>query len=208
LLQALYRRLFAPRDQLVTNEELSTFISGRTSFTAQKCITEFCRVRAGVHWEKLFREQEFGDALLASTWASFTPVLAMITEMVEGVLRGPAGASGDEVRARLVDLAEDIRAGMKLPPQADESLWKSQSGMVAAELARAALAAPRPVRQIPSPLADTVFRLLPLHESVVANDDDYIFNNLRAGLLRAHDDFIARADRTALVRSLTLTGRQ
>lgn len=207
MLTDIYRRLPSAKDRVLTTDEMSAFVSSRTSFTAQKCITEFCRVRAGVHWEKLFREQEFGDALLASTWASFTPVLAMLMEMVEGVLRGPAGASGDEVRARLVDLGGNIRAGMTLPPQADETLWKSQSDMVADALARASLAAPRPVRQIPSPLADTVFKLLPLHESVVANDDDYIFNNLRAGLLRAHDDFIAKADPSALVRSLTRPGR-
>jgi hypothetical protein len=200
------RRLSGRRERIQDMAGLTKFIETRTSFVTQKCITEFCRVRAGVHWEKLFKEQEFGDALLVSTWSSFTPVLAMMMEMVEGVMRSPAGASQDVLRASLVEMATDIRSGMHLPPQMDENLWKNQSDLVANALARAALAAPRPVRVVASPLAETVFRLLPLHESVVANDDDYIFNNLRVGLLRAHDDFIGSADLRALVRSLTQPG--
>jgi len=202
LLSGIVDRLSGRRVQIADVASLAHFLESRTAFTSQKCITEFCRVRAGVHWEKLFREREFEDALLASTWASFTPVLAMMTEMVEGVLR-PAAISADaNVRGQLVRVAADIRDAMTLPPQADASLWKNQSEMVDEALARAALAAPRPVRYLPDPLARTVFESLPLHESVVTNDDDYIFNNLRMNLLRAHDDFVAAADLPALVRSL------
>ena len=41
--------------------ELADFMDSRAAFLAQKCIVEFCRVRAGVYWQKLFSEQEFQD---------------------------------------------------------------------------------------------------------------------------------------------------
>ena len=42
-------------------------------------------------------------------------------------------------------------------------------------------------------MARKVFDALPLHKDVVTNDYDYIFNNLRMNLLRAHEDFLAAA---------------
>ena len=42
-------------------------------------------------------------------------------------------------------------------------------------------------------MARSVFDALPLHKEIVTHDYDYIFNNLRMNLLRAHEDFIAAA---------------
>ena len=61
---------------------------------------------------------------------------------------------------------------------------------------------PRPVREMPDPLARRIFDALPLHRTVVTNDYDYIFNNLRMNLLRAHEDFLAAARLESLVDDL------
>jgi hypothetical protein len=49
---------------------------------------------------------------------------------------------------------------------------------------------------------DLVFESLPIHPTIVRNDADYIHNNIRMNLLRAHEDFLASADPDRLVASL------
>ena len=39
--------------------------------------------------------------------------------------------------------------------------------------------------------------MVPIHPDLLTNDYDYIFNFLRMNLLRAHEDFLELADRTA-----------
>jgi hypothetical protein len=196
-------RAFRSRDEKVAEgAALSRFLGSRAAFLSQKCVTEFCRVRAGVHWEKLFREEPFQAALLKSTWTAFTPALAMLAEMVEGVLRAQAGNRDTLLRDRLTQMAGSVRANLVLPPEADRDKWSSQEGLVADRLAHAALAAPRPVRNLADPLAQQVFDALPIHADLLTNDFDYIFNNLRMNLLRAHDDFTTLADVPALTSNL------
>jgi hypothetical protein len=201
LVDTFLRRLRKPQSRITDRLELAAFLESRAAFVSQQCVTEFCRVRAGVHWEKLFRESDFQDALLRSGWLAFTPALAMLTEMAEGVLRLVSEA--ERLRGALTGLATEIRGGMRLPGQVPLEDWRAQDGLVADSLARAALAAPRPVRHLPDPLAKMVFDALPLHVSLLTNDFDYIFNNLRMNLLRAHEDFIAIADSGAIARSLS-----
>ena len=70
---------------------LAAFMDSRAAFLAQKCVVEFCRVRAGVYWQKLFSEKEFQEALDTSRWRAYPPAFAMVAEMVEGALREAAG---------------------------------------------------------------------------------------------------------------------
>jgi hypothetical protein len=201
LLQNVFRR---SRTRIADRSGLADFLSSRAAFLSQKCVTEFCRVRAGVYWEKLFREAQFQDALLRSCWMAHAPALAMLTEMVEGVLRRIAPSSAEtDIREALVSVATEVRNGLILPAQVDREAWDGQAGLVADQLARAALAAPRPVRELADPLARQVFEALPIHPRLLTNDFDYIFNNLRMNILRAHDDFIGVADPAAIIDDLT-----
>lgn len=201
LLSSIFDRLRPHRQRIETTEQLAHFIGSRAAFVSQKCVTEFCRVRAGANWQQLFGEAEFQTALIRSTWMSYTPALAMLCEMVEGMLR-PHAADPAEMRGRLVRLATDIRDGLALPQEVEREAWSTQSGLVADRLAHAALAAPRPVRHLADPLARNVFQALPLHANLLTNDFDYIFNNLRMNLIRAHDDLEAVADPKRIADSL------
>jgi hypothetical protein len=190
------------RTRIADRESLKAFLSRQAAFVTQKCVTEFCRVRAGVYWEKLFREEQFQNALLASNWAALTPVIAMLSEMLEGALRAEAGGDVEKLRSQIALLASEVRDEAGFPAHLDRTVWDSQSGLVEERLAHAALAAPRPVRHLPDPLARQVFDALPMHADLLKNDFDYIFNNLRMNLLRAHSDFIDEADIPVLVRNL------
>ena len=61
---------------------------------------------------------------------------------------------------------------------------------------------PRPVREIPDPLARMVFETLPIHPDLLTSDYDYIFNFLRMNILRAHEDLLELADRPAITDEL------
>ena len=85
--------------------ELAGFMDSRAAFLAQKCIVEFCRVRAGVYWQKLFSEKDFQEALDHARWRAYPACYAMVAEMVEGALREAAGLRQRGLPAALEKLA-------------------------------------------------------------------------------------------------------
>jgi hypothetical protein len=206
LLEKILPGLFGRAQPIASAMELADFMDSRAAFLAQKCVVEFCRVRAGVHWEKLFREAEFQEELRQSRWKSYPPALAMVAEMIEGVLRPAAGLNQRHLPEALEKLARDIFARYPVPERAPDSFWNDALDLVRERLAATQAGPPRPVREVPHPTARLVFKALPLHKDVVTHDYDYIFNNLRMNLLRIHDDFLDVARLDVLARDL-LRGR-
>ena len=182
--------------------DLADFMDSRAAFLAQKCIVEFCRVRAGVYWQKLFSEKEFQTALDHSRWRAYPPCYAMVAEMVEGALRETAGMRQRGLPPALEKVAGDSFAKYAVPSGSPESFWEDAAGLVRERLAATQAGAPRPVREIPDPLARIVFEAVPIHPNLLTNDYDYIFNFLRMNILRAHEDLLELADRAAIVDEL------
>ncbi len=69
------------------SQELAQFIDENAAFLVQKGIYEYSRARAGHYAKILFREPEFAEAVERSRWAAFPLGLAMVAEVVEGILR-------------------------------------------------------------------------------------------------------------------------
>ncbi|RWK55418.1 hypothetical protein [Mesorhizobium sp.] len=182
--------------------ELADFMDSRAAFLAQKSIVEFCRVRAGVYWQKLFSEKEFQAALNHSRWRAYPACYAIVAEMVEGALREPAGMRQRGLPAALEKVALASFSKYAVPEGSPNTFWEDAAELTRQHLAATQIGPPRPVREIPEPLARTVFEMVPIHPNLLTNDYDYIFNFLRMNLLRAHDDFLAQADRSALVDEL------
>lgn len=208
MLDAVVSSLFRKADPIVDTQGLGEFMDSRAAFMAQKCVVEFCRVRAGVYWQKLFSEQEFQDALTKSRWASYPPAFAMVAEMVEGALREPAGIRQRLLPGVLSRVAGNVFAKYAPPAGADPGFWTEALNLVNERLAATQGGAPRAVRDIPDPMAKLVFDALPIHKDIVSNDYDYIFNNLRMNLLRAHEDLLASADLGALADDLLGRGSE
>lgn len=190
LLDRFLPGLFSRAQPVSSAAELADFMDSRAAFLSQKCVVEFCRVRAGVHWEKLFGEAEFQEELRQARWKSYPPAFAMIAEMVEGVLRPAAGLRQRQLPAALEGVAREVFERYPDPDKAPESFWSDALDLVRERLAATQDGAPRPVRDVPKSTARAIFNALPLHKDVVTNDYDYIFNNLRMNLLRIHDDFV------------------
>ncbi|MGX9179532.1 hypothetical protein [Mesorhizobium sp. BHbdii] len=182
--------------------DLADFMDSRAAFLAQKSIVEFCRVRAGVYWQKLFSEKEFQAALNHSRWRAYPACYAIVAEMVEGALREPAGLRQRGLPAALEKVALASFSKYAVPDGSPPTFWEDATELTRQRLAATQIGPPRPVREIPEPLARTVFEMVPIHPNLLTNDYDYIFNFLRMNLLRAHEDFLAQADRSALVDEL------
>ncbi len=198
----MFSGLFRKPERIDSLDSLGRFLDSRASFLSQKCITEFCRVRSGVYWQKLFQEQEFLAALEVSCWQAYTPCLAMVTEMMEANLRAAAGANRPRTAQGLIELSRSVHDAIPTPPGFDGGQWAEAFEMVAEQIRSVAGKAARPVRLMPDPMARRVFEALPIHPRLVTNDYDYIFNNLRMNLLRAHEDFIEAAEPRLLVGML------
>jgi hypothetical protein len=183
-------------------DELADFIDRRASFLAQHCVVEFCRVRAGVYWQKLFEEKDFQEKLGESCWESFAPAMAMVLEMTDAHLRPAAGLRRHELPKRLSALGHEICARYPLPRHAQADFPDRQRALINQEMARAERDAARPVREMAAPMARLIYDRLPIHKDIVRHDYDYIFNHLRMNLLRAHEDFERQAVPKALFEAL------
>lgn len=206
VLRNLFGRLFRRPERIADVEALERFLDERAAFLTQKGIVEFCRVRAGGHWQKLFGEAEFQQALTLSRWRGYPLALAMLAEMVEAALREAAGVERLRLSGTLSAAAARLTAKYPVPAGESGDFWEISNALIAATLAEAQSRPARPVAAMPDPLAKKFHKALPLHQNLVAPDYDYIFNFLRMNLLRAHDDFVAQADAPALLADL-LGGR-
>jgi len=194
--------LFGKSPPIDSRASLADFMDSRAAFLAQKCVVEFCRVRAGVYWQKLFSEKEFQRELEKSRWRAYPPAFAMIAEMVEGALREPAGLRQRRLPEALDALTGEVFGKYGTPEGEGADFWSQSVALVRERLDDTQSGPPRPVREMPNPMARAVFDALPMHKDVVTNDYDYIFNNLRMNLLRAHEDFLATARLDAIVGDL------
>ena len=70
---------------------LAAFIDRNAAFLVQKGIYEYSRARAGHYAKVLFAEPAFREAIEQSRWSAYPLGLAMVAEVVEGVLRGRHG---------------------------------------------------------------------------------------------------------------------
>ena len=202
LLAKLSARLFARPAPIDSSRALADFIDSRAAFLCQKGTVEFCRVRAGVYWQKLFSEEEFQAALELSRWHAYPACYALVAQMVEGALREPAGIRRLKLADALTELSRATFASYPQPAGTDPHFWDAALLLVRDHLSALQGEPVQPVRQISDPLARVVFEALPIHPQLLANDYDYIYNFLRMNVLRAHEDFIARVDAGAVVDDL------
>ena len=194
--------LFRRPAPIETTAELEDFLDSRAAFLVQKCIYEYARARCGLHWQKLFKEQAFIQSLETSRWSNYPIALGCVAEMVFGSLRNRA-VEGQPIRARAVAAA--ARAVIRrYPPRGafDEAFWAEAARTIEGRLERAALAAPKPVKDIPLPDQKMFFDQLPLHKSLRGHDFELVSNNVRMNLCRMYEEFAGRVRAEALLGAL------
>ena len=194
--------IFRRRPPIRDLDELADFIDGNAAFLVQKGIYEYSRARAGHYAKVLFSEEGFREAVEGSRWAAYPLGLAMVAEMVEGVLRPHAG---DERRAALDALASLVLSVFDrypVPPPLGEAPWREARAELERRLALIGIHAPKHAKDIPEPFAEAYFGLMPIDRKLRASEYPTIRNYLRVTLCNLHEEFSKRADAPGLAAML------
>ncbi|MDX6752214.1 hypothetical protein SH611_20605 [Geminicoccaceae bacterium 1502E] len=189
------------RQRIATEEALATFLAAQAAFLSQKTVVEFCRARAGLNWNKLFLERAFVEAMERCRGEAFAAVLGDVAESCQVLFRH-AGLAKTAAPERLGPPVRAALLGHPAPPGG----WEVELDGLDARLARALLAAPRPVHMIACSGAPRVFEALPIRGAVREPDRELIENGLRFLLCRVYADMERELDTEALAGALERPG--
>lgn len=196
-------KLFRPRPPIRDREALADFVDAQSAFIVQKGIYEYSRARAGHYAKVLFAEKEFAQSVEYSRWQAYPLGLSMVGEMINGVLASEAdGMQRRQILDQLIVVVLSVFDRYPVPPSIGETAWLAARSDLAHRLDLAGRHAPRRVMDIPDPLAETYFAMMPIHEKLRGRDFQTTRNYLRVSLCNIHDELIARMDRAAVQRAL------
>ncbi|MBR1195049.1 hypothetical protein JQ634_04525 [Bradyrhizobium sp. AUGA SZCCT0240] len=198
----LFEKLFRPRPPIRDPEALADFIDAQSAFIVQKGIYEYSRARAGHYAKVLFAEEGFAQSVERARWKAFPLGLAMVGEMIEGVLAAQAGTQRRAILDQLILVVLSVFDRYPVPPSLGEAAWLEARRELAHRLDLVGGHAPKRVMDIPEPLAESYFSMMPIHEKLRGRDFQTTRNYLRVSLCNIHDELIARMDRAALERAL------
>lgn len=199
LLDLIFRRPPPIRDAAA----LAEFIDENAAFLMQKGIYEYSRARAGFYAKVMLQEPIFLEAVERARWQAFPLGLAMVAEVVEGVLRP---CSGDDRRAvvdALAALVLDVFDRYPAPAALGGRVpWQDARVALAQRLNLIGAHAPKAAMDVGVPYAQAYFELMPIHEKLRAPDAPTLRNYLRVSLINVHDRLTQRLDPAAVVADL------
>jgi len=194
--------MFWRRPPIADLGALAQFIDEQSAFLVQKGIYEYSRARAGHYSKVLFSEPEFVDALERSRWSAYPLGLAMVGELVEGVLRREAGANPALQRDNLRALVLSVFDRYMPPAALGEQAWRDARAGLAGHLQHIGLHATKRAIDIPQPYARQYWDLMPIHKDIRTPDFPTTRSYLQVRLCNIHDDLTTRTDVAAVTRLL------
>jgi hypothetical protein len=197
-------RFFRRQPPIRDAATLADFIDQQSAFLAQKGIYEYSRARAGHYAKVLLAERGFQDAADESRWRAFPLGLAMVAEVVEGILRpyGDRAQQLDALRALVLSVFDRY----PVPVPLGEQRWAAARVELERRMQLLSLHAPKRAFDIPAPFAKSYFDLMPIHEKLRGRDFPTTHNYLKVTLCNIHDEFSKRMDAPALARALAAAG--
>jgi hypothetical protein len=192
-----FLKLFRRPPPIADAPALADFIDAQAAFLAQKGIYEYARARAGHYAKVLFNEQGFIDAVEAARWRAFPLALAMVAELVEGVLRGYAADRATQLAA-LHALVLSVFDRYPVPAALGVETWGQERTELVRRLQLIGMHPPKRAFDIAEPWAKIYFDLMPIHEKLRGRDFPTTRNYLRVTLCNIHEQLTRRMDAAAL----------
>ena len=193
--------LFRRRPPIGDTQALAEFIDRQSAFLVQKGIYEYSRARAGHYAKVLFAEPGFQEAVEQSRWRAYPLGLAMVAELVEGVLR-PHGADRNRQLDALSAVVLSVFDRYPVPAALGAQAWNEARVELVRRLQLIGLHAPKRAFDICEPWAETYFNLMPIHEKLRGRDFPTIRNYLKVTLCNIHDEFTRQLDAAAVAAAL------
>jgi hypothetical protein len=198
----LLDRLLRTPPPITDRAGLADFIDSQAAFITQKGIYEYSRARAGHYAKVLFAEPGFAASVEHARWQAFPLGLAMVGEAVEVALRPHAASQRRAVLDRLIAVVLSVYDRYPVPDSVGPDAWRDARTLLAQRLDLAGAHAPKRVMDIPTPLAEQYFAMMPIHEKLRGRDYHTTHNYLRVTLCNIHDELTRRMDAAALTRDL------
>lgn len=194
--------MFWRRPAIADTATLSEFIDEQSAFLAQKGIYEYSRARAGHYAKVMFSEPAFIEAVDAARWRAFPLSLAMVAEVVEGVLSHHAATDRSELLEPIGAIVLAVFDRYPTSSAIGETSWRDARADLAQRLQHIGLHPPKRAIEIPAPYAKAYFNLMPIHKSLRASDFPTTQSYLKLTLCNVHEELTKRMDGPALVACL------
>jgi len=194
-------KLFQRPSPIRDPEALAEFIDANAAFVAQKGIYEYARARAGHYAKVLFGEEGFKRAVEVSRWRAYPLGLAMVGEVATVVLQETTSLRRADVVRNVSDLTLSCFDRWDVPAALDEATWRELRRELSERLDRIGLHPPKRAMDIPEPIAEAYFALMPIHESLRGQDFPTLKNYLKVTLCNVHHELTKRLDATAIAAS-------
>ena len=179
---------FRKPDPITDIADLSGFLGQRTAFIAQKSTFEYCRMRAGLQWDKLFLEKAFVDGIERAQWVAFDSVLrSLITNADTMFVQQNLRIAPDSRLEFWRGIAADCVA-MHPPPPAYADLMAATPDHVVDRLRQQLASTPLPPDDVAVEAGAVIFDVLPIHMEHRQLDRDMVVNNVRLNVMRTHED--------------------
>ena len=146
-------------------------------------------------------EPEFVESLEQSRWRAFPLGLAMVGEMVEGVLRPHAGADKRALADEHIDLVLGVFDRYPVPEAVGKDAWRDARAELALRLDQISLHPPKRVIDIPEQYVKRYFEMMPIHESMRTRDIGTTLAYLKLTLANMHEELNKRMDAAAMAQT-------
>ena len=201
-LRAISGSIFRRPPPIDDAKALADFIDQQAAFVTQKGIYEYARARAGHYAKVLFKEQLFADAVDRSRWGAYPIGLAMVGELVEGVLRPFCGDDRSRQLDALRGLVLSVFDRYPVPAALGQHQWSDARTELARRMQLIGLHPPKRAFEIPDPFVKAYFDLMPINEKLRRSEFPTIHGYLKVTLCNVHEELTKRMDAPAVVASL------
>jgi hypothetical protein len=195
--------IFRRRRPIRDLDGLAAFIDQNAAFLVQKGIYEYSRARAGHYAKVLFSEPLFRETIEKSRWGAFPLGLAMLAEVVEGVLRRHASSERQITLEALSSLVLSIFDRYPVPAALGASEWRDARAELERRLGLIGIHGVKSAKDIPEPFVEAYFSFIPIEKKLRKSEFPTIRNYLRVSLCNIHEEFSRRADAPALAATLS-----
>ncbi len=183
-------------------KQLADFIDEQAAFLTQKGIHDYSTARAGPHAKVIWSEPEFLTAFEESRWRAFPLGLAMVGEMVEGVLREHAGEDKRALLDEYIDLVLSIFDRYPVPEPVGKDAWLDARSELALRLDQISLHPPKRVIDIPVQYVKRYFEMMPIHESMRSRDIGTTLGYLKLTLVNMQEELTKRMNAAEMLEKL------
>jgi hypothetical protein len=183
-------------------EQLADFIDEQSAYLVQRYMYDYTHARAGPYSRSLLTQPEFLQTLERSRWLAYPLGLAMVGEMVEGVLRPYAGEERRDVLAPLASLVLGVFDRYDVPAQLGTHAWSEARTELVRKLEHIGLHPPKRVIDIPEPYVERYFHMMPFERNLLSHDVPTTRSYLRLTLTNIRDELAKRMDAADMARRL------